>query len=70
MYGGRHPMATKNDPSPPQPPPSPEFVDGVELDDDDLDMVVGGLNPEASMAYAAFLRGGGLRPSIGARDDR
>jgi len=64
-------MATKNDrPPPPPEPPSPDLVDGIELDDEDLDMVVGGLNPEASMAYAAFLRGGGMRPSIGARRDR
>ena len=64
-------MATTKDGAPPQPPtPAPDRVDGIELDDEDLDMVVGGLNPEASMAYAAFLKGGGLRPSIGARRDR
>jgi len=53
---------THADPPPPQSPKSREIADGQELTDDDLDMVVGGLNPEASMAYAAFLRGSGQRP--------
>ena len=30
-------------------------LDGVELSDEDLEVVVGGLSPEASAAYAAYL---------------
>ena len=56
-------METKNEATPPPRTPEPkEIPDGQELTDEDLDMVVGGLNPQASMAYAAFLMGSGQRP--------
>ncbi len=34
----------------------PEPLDGIELTDDDLEIVVGGLDPDASMAYVHYLQ--------------
>lgn len=44
-------------PRPPQPPPAPRNqLDGIELSDEDLEVVVGGLSPEASLAFANYLK--------------
>lgn len=52
--------ARRNNPKPPAPPAPPKRAmppvrDGIELTDEDLEIVVGGLSPEASMAYANWL---------------
>jgi hypothetical protein len=39
-----------------QQPTEPEPYDGMELSDDDLEMVVGGLSVGASNAYVNYLR--------------
>jgi hypothetical protein len=52
-----------------KPGPQPEPLDGIELTEDDLDVVVGGLSPEASMAYVAYLRESAGRQSHAARLD-
>ena len=41
---------------PPQPPPPRVEMDGIELTDEDLEIVVGGLSPEASLAFANYLK--------------
>jgi hypothetical protein len=43
---------------PPQPPPLPgaDPYDGMELTDDDLEVVVGGVDPEYWMAQASYLQ--------------
>lgn len=50
---------TPDSPAPPPLPsrqsPSPRIPDGIELTDEDLEVVVGGLSPEASMAYANWI---------------
>lgn len=47
-------------PRPPQPPPAPRNqLDGIELSDEDLEVVVGGLSPEASWAFANYLKSQG-----------
>lgn len=48
---------------PPSPPPPPDPYDGVELSDEDLEMVVGGLDPEYFLTQAAHLQQlWGLKP--------
>ena len=61
-------MATK-DPSTAKPGSRPEPLDGIELTEEDLDIVVGGLSPEASMAYVDYLRDSSGRQSHAARLD-
>ena len=39
-----------------QPPPRRVEPDGIELTDEDLEIVVGGLSPEASLAFANYLK--------------
>lgn len=47
----------KAPPRPPQSPRPPRLEpDGIELTDEDLEIVVGGLSPEASMAFANYLK--------------
>jgi hypothetical protein len=52
--------SARRNPGPPAPPPLPsrrssQIPDGIELTDEDLEVVVGGLSPEASMAYANWI---------------
>jgi hypothetical protein len=48
----------------------PEVYDGMELGDEDLEMVVGGLSPEASAAYVEYLQDESLRTDPARRLDR
>jgi hypothetical protein len=48
----------------------PEELDGVELTQDDLEIVVGGLSPAASAAYLEYLRDPTGRRTHAARLDR
>ena len=50
--------------------PEPEPYDGMELGDDDLEMVVGGLSPEASSAYVSYLRDESTRNDPATRLER
>jgi hypothetical protein len=51
-------------------PPEPEPIDNVELTDEDLEMVVGGLSAEASAAYVTFLQEASTRNDPAKRLDR
>lgn len=51
----RHDKRPQSRPVPPVPQRA-EVYDGIELTDEDLEVVVGGLDPEASMAHARYLQ--------------
>jgi hypothetical protein len=59
-------MAKRPDRTPPQLTKGEDF----ELADEDLELVVGGLSPEASIAYALFLKEATGRDSQAYRLDR
>jgi hypothetical protein len=50
--------------------PEPEVYDGMELSEDDLEMIVGGLSPEASAAYVDYLRDESIRSNPATRLER